>query len=132
MTSEFMDEFLKNEEKKDEPAVTAAETMAEGATGLKADVINVLQSIYDPEIPVNIYELGLIYDLEVDEATKDVRVLMTLTTPMCPVAESMPGEVESRVRDVEGIGDVTVDLTWEPPWGPERMTEAAKLELGML
>jgi len=132
MASEFMDEFLKNDDKTDEAAPTAAEAMAQGATGLKADVIGVLQSIYDPEIPVNIYELGLIYDLDVDEDTKEVRILMTLTTPMCPVAESMPGEVEARVRDIEGIGEVIVDLTWEPPWGPERMSEAAKLELGML
>jgi FeS assembly SUF system protein len=132
MVSEFMDGFLKNDEKKDEPAATISEAMAEGATGLKADAIAVLQSIYDPEIPVNIYELGLIYDLEVDEASREVRVLMTLTTPMCPVAESMPGEVESRLRDIEGVGEIIVDLTWEPPWGPERMSEAAKLELGML
>jgi len=132
MASEFMDGFLKNEEQKDEPAATAAEAMAEGATGLKAEVIAVLQSIYDPEIPVNIYELGLIYDLEVDEETRAVRVLMTLTTPMCPVAESMPGEVESRLRDIEGVGEIIVDLTWEPQWGPERMSEIAKLELGML
>ena len=133
MTSVFMDEFLKDQKGEGEAAAQPApQQMEDEPTGLKADVVSVLRSIYDPEIPVDIYELGLIYDLEVDEDSSDVRVLMTLTTPMCPVAETMPGEVESRLRDIEGVGEVTVDLTWEPPWGPERMTEAAKLELGML
>lgn len=127
MTSAFMDDFVKNG-----GADENGKALEEDATGLKAEVISVLRAIYDPEIPVDIYELGLIYDLDVDEDTRDVRVLMTLTTPMCPVAETMPGEVESRLRDIQGVGNVTVDLTWEPPWGPERMTEAAKLELGML
>jgi FeS assembly SUF system protein len=126
--SEFMDDFLKE---KDEEKPVEAASPPEDETGLRGEAIAVLRSVYDPEIPVDIYELGLIYDLEV-ENEKDVRVLMTLTTPMCPVAGSLPGEVESRLRDIAGIGEVTVDLTWDPPWDPNRMSDAAKLELGML
>lgn len=94
-------------------------------------VIEALKDIYDPEIPVNIYDLGLIYDVEI---TPDhhARVKMTLTTPHCPVAESMPGEVELRIGAVPGIGDAEVELVWDPPWDPQKMTDEAKLELGML
>jgi FeS assembly SUF system protein len=94
-------------------------------------VIEALKEIYDPEIPVNIYDLGLIYDVEI---TPDhhARVKMTLTTPHCPVAESMPGEVELRVGAVPGIGDAEVELVWDPPWDPQKMSDEAKLELGML
>ena len=94
-------------------------------------VVEALKSIYDPEIPVDIYELGLIYDVAVDE-NGDAVVTMTLTTPNCPVAESMPGEVELRVLSVPGIRDAEVNLVWDPPWGPDRMTDEARLELGML
>lgn len=94
-------------------------------------VIAALKEIYDPEIPVNIYDLGLIYGVDVsDEA--DVVVTMTLTTPHCPVAESMPGEVELRAASVPGVRDAEVNLVWDPPWGPEKMTDEARLELGML
>ncbi|MBV9881436.1 MAG: SUF system Fe-S cluster assembly protein [Sphingomonadaceae bacterium] len=94
-------------------------------------VIDALKDIYDPEIPVNIYDLGLIYDVEI---TPDhhARVKMTLTTPHCPVAESMPGEVELRIGAVPGIGDAEVELVWDPPWDPQKMSDEAKLELGML
>ena len=94
-------------------------------------VIEALREIYDPEIPVNIYDLGLIYEVEV---TPDhhAKVKMTLTTPHCPVAESMPGEVELRVGSVPGIGDAEVELVWDPPWDPQKMSDEAKLELGML
>ena len=94
-------------------------------------VIDALREIYDPEIPVNIYDLGLIYEVEV---TPDhhAKVKMTLTTPHCPVAESMPGEVELRVGSVPGIGDAEVELVWDPPWDPQKMSDEAKLELGML
>ena len=94
-------------------------------------VIDALKDIYDPEIPVNIYDLGLIYDVEI---TPDhhAKVKMTLTTPHCPVAESMPGEVEMRIGAVPGIGDAEVELVWDPPWDPQKMTDEAKLELGML
>ena len=94
-------------------------------------VIEALKEIYDPEIPVNIYEMGLIYDLDVN-ADGDVAIKMTLTAPTCPVAESLPPEVEAKVGSVEGVRSVKVELTWEPPWTPEKMSEAAKLELGYL
>ena len=94
-------------------------------------VIEALKDIYDPEIPVNIYDLGLIYAVEVT-GDADAKVTMTLTTPHCPVAESMPGEVELRVASVPGVRDAEVALVWDPPWGPEKMTDEARLELGML
>ena len=94
-------------------------------------VVQMLQTIFDPEIPINIYEMGLIYDLDVN-TDGDVTISMTLTSPTCPVAESLPPEVEAKVGSVEGVRTVKVDLTWEPPWTPERMSEAAKLELGYL
>ena len=93
-------------------------------------VIAALQEIYDPEIPVNIYDLGLIYGVEINGG--HAVVTMTLTTPHCPVAESMPGEVELRVGAVPGIGDAEVNLVWDPPWDPQKMSDEAKLELGML
>jgi FeS assembly SUF system protein len=94
-------------------------------------VIEALKEIYDPEIPVNIYDLGLIYDVEITPE-HHAMVKMTLTTPNCPVAESMPGEVELRVGSVPGIGHAEVELVWDPPWDPQKMTDEAKLELGML
>lgn len=94
-------------------------------------VIDALKSIYDPEIPVNIYDLGLIYGVDVTEDA-DVAIVMTLTTPHCPVAESMPGEVELRVASVPGVRDAQVEITWDPPWDPSKMTDEARLELGML
>jgi FeS assembly SUF system protein len=93
-------------------------------------VITALKEIYDPEIPVNIYDLGLIYNVEINDA--QALVTMTLTTPHCPVAESMPGEVEMRVAAVPGIMDAEVVLVWEPAWSPVNMTDEARLELGML
>ena len=94
-------------------------------------VIDALKEIYDPEIPVNIYDLGLIYGVEIT-ADGHAAVQMTLTTPHCPVAESMPGEVELRVGSVPGIGHAEVNLVWDPPWDPQKMSDDAKLELGML
>lgn len=96
---------------------------------IEAEVIEALRLVYDPEIPVNIYELGLIYDIDVDEYGA-VDVDMTLTSPACPVAGSLPGEVEAKIRQVEGVTDVHVELVWEPPWTFDRMSEEAKLELG--
>ncbi len=98
---------------------------------LQERVIAMIKTCYDPEIPVDIYELGLIYDVDVQDSG-DVAVTMTLTSPMCPVAESLPPEVEAKIRTVEGVNDARVDVTWEPPWSPEKMSEAARLELGML
>jgi len=94
-------------------------------------VIAALKEIYDPEIPVNIYDLGLIYGVDVS-AENHVVVTMTLTTPHCPVAESMPGEIELRVGSVPGVGNAEVNLVWDPPWDPQKMSDEAKLELGML
>jgi FeS assembly SUF system protein len=98
---------------------------------LQASVVEVLKSIYDPEIPVDIYELGLIYDVNISE-DGDATITMTLTTPHCPVAESLPNEVELRVLSVPGIRDAVVNLVWDPPWDPSRMSDEARLELGML
>jgi len=103
----------------------------EGGLDLYEAVIEALKEIYDPEIPVNIYDLGLIYDVEITPE-HHAKVKMTLTTPHCPVAESMPGEVELRVGAVPGIGDAEVELVWDPPWDPQKMSDEAKLELGML
>jgi FeS assembly SUF system protein len=94
-------------------------------------IIDALKEIYDPEIPVNIYDLGLIYNVEVTNEGHAV-VTMTLTTPHCPVAESMPGEVELRVGAVPGVGHAEVNLVWDPPWDPQKMSDEARLELGML
>lgn len=93
-------------------------------------VVDALKSVYDPEIPVNIFELGMIYKVDVSE-TGNVDVTMTLTSPMCPVAGSLPGETETKVARVEGVRMAKIDLVWEPPWNPEMMSEAAKLQLGM-
>jgi FeS assembly SUF system protein len=101
------------------------------ATGLRESVIDMIKTCYDPEIPVDIWELGLIYDVAVEDGG-NVNVTMTLTSPMCPVAESLPPEVEAKVRTVEGVAEARVEVTWDPPWSPDKMTEAAKLELGML
>ncbi|MBD3729806.1 MAG: SUF system Fe-S cluster assembly protein [Sphingomonadales bacterium] len=107
--------------------------LAPGQPGgeLYEDVVAALKEIYDPEIPVNIYDLGLIYDVDVG-GEGDVSVMMTLTTPHCPVAESMPGEVELRVGAVPGVRDASVVLVWDPPWDPAKMSDEARLELGML
>jgi FeS assembly SUF system protein len=94
-------------------------------------IIDTLKGIYDPEIPVNIYDLGLIYGVEVTDDGHAV-VTMTLTTPHCPVAESMPGEIELQVGSVPGVGHAEVVLVWDPPWDPGKMSDEAKLELGML
>lgn len=120
---DYLAGFLSGE-KPEEPKVGAG-------SDLQASVIEALKSIYDPEIPVDIYELGLIYDVAIDE-DGDAVVTMTLTTPHCPVAESLPQEVELRVLSVPGIRDAEVKLVWDPPWDPSRMSDEARLELGML
>lgn len=97
---------------------------------MKEAVIAQLRTVFDPEIPVNIYDLGLIYDVSIDE-THLVHIQMTLTSPGCPVAQTFPGTVEQAVNQVEGVKDCTVELVWDPPWTQEKMTEAARLELGI-
>ena len=94
-------------------------------------VVEELKTVYDPEIPVDIYELGLVYEIEV-KPDGYVLIQMTLTSPACPVAESLPGEVEMRAKGAEGVKDAEVELVWEPPWGPSRMSEAARLQLGFM
>ena len=99
------------------------------------EVIDVLKTCYDPEIPVDIYSLGLVYNIEVKvvEEVKDVKIDMTLTSPACPVAETLPPEIESKIRrEVNGVNRAEVNVVWEPPWNMDMMTEAAKLELGMM
>jgi FeS assembly SUF system protein len=98
----------------------------------EAKIITALRSVFDPEIPVNIYDLGLIYNLQINEETNDVDILMTLTTPNCPVAEDMPMQVQEMVKMVEGVGSVKVELTFEPPWDKDMLSESALLELGLL
>ena len=98
---------------------------------LEAAIIEVLKNIFDPEIPVNIYELGLIYEIKIDD-NKKAKVLMTLTTPNCPVAESLPIEVKEKIASVEGISEAEVELTFEPPWDKSMLSDAALLELGFL
>ena len=97
---------------------------------VKTGVIEILRTVYDPEIPIDIYELGLIYDVSVADDC-EVAIRMTLTSPMCPVAETLPPEVEMKARGVAGVREVTLDLVWEPPWSPAMMSDAARLELGM-
>ena len=97
---------------------------------LKEKIINEVKKIYDPEIPVNIYELGLIYKIEVDDKNK-VLIEMTLTSPNCPVAESLPNSVKENIKKIAGISDVDLKLVWDPPWTKDKMSDAAKLELNL-
>lgn len=98
---------------------------------IEAEVMEALRTCFDPEIPVNIVELGLIYDVQV-EPSCEVKIKMTLTSPNCPVAQSLPAEVQEKVKAVPGVKGAEVDVVWDPPWEPDRMSEAAKLQLGML
>jgi FeS assembly SUF system protein len=112
----------------------AGQTSANGgaeAEALKEKVVEAVKTCYDPEIPVNIYELGLIYDISVNPAS-EVEVKMTLTSPACPAAMSLPGEVEDKIRVMAKPKDVKVEVVWDPPWNPDMMSEAARLQLGMM
>lgn len=100
-------------------------------TKIEKDILTVIRTIYDPEIPVNIYDLGLIYEINVNDEA-DVHILMTLTTPNCPVAESLPLEVKQRVGDIDGVKSSEVELTFEPPWDEDMLSDEAKLDLGFL
>ena len=113
----------------DNPPSVRLASAAPDATLLER-VVTGVRGVYDPEIPLNIYDLGLIYRIDITEEAH-VAIDMTLTSPMCPVAESLPGEVEMAARGVDGVSDVVIELVWDPPWGPEVMSEAARLELGI-
>ncbi|MBT6348675.1 MAG: DUF59 domain-containing protein [Proteobacteria bacterium] len=113
----------------DNPPSVRLASVAPDATLLER-VVTGVRGVYDPEIPLNIYDLGLIYRIDITEEAH-VAIDMTLTSPMCPVAESLPGEVEMAARGVDGVAEVVVELVWDPPWGPEVMSEAARLELGI-
>ncbi len=108
-----------------------SEEVAPDSLELGEKIVNVLKTIYDPEIPVDIYELGLIYDVLVNE-DNDVKILMTLTSPNCPVAETLPVEVEEKVKSLNMVKDAEVEITFDPPWTQDLMSEEAKLELGLL
>lgn len=105
---------------------------ADHAEDLEARVIDALRTVYDPEIPVNIFDLGLVYGLDVDADAGRIAIRMTLTAPGCPVAQTFPATVEEAVFSVAGVNDVHVELVWDPPWSRERMSDAARLQLGML
>jgi FeS assembly SUF system protein len=113
----------------EESMATPDDLLDEPEEQLRDRIVAVLCSIYDPEIPVNIYELGLIYEVIVEDISK-VLVKMTLTSPACPVAGSLPGEVEEKILSIDQVKEARVELTWEPPWEPDMMSEEAKLELG--
>jgi FeS assembly SUF system protein len=98
---------------------------------IENEVLEALRTCFDPEIPVNIYELGLIYNVKVEEGGA-VTITMTLTSPHCPAAQSMPAEIEEKVKAVPGVSEVKIDLVWDPPWDPSKMSEAARLQLGMM
>jgi FeS assembly SUF system protein len=110
--------------------ISEPEVSDRGVSGLEVPIIEALHTCFDPEIPVDIYELGLIYGIDV-QPSGEVNIRMTLTSPGCPVAGSLPGEVEQKVRSVPGVIDAKVELVWDPPWCMEKMSEAAKLQLGM-
>lgn len=117
---------------KEAVAPPATPSVTTSATGLHARVIEALRSVFDPEIPVNIYDLGLVYGLDVDEALGKVHIRLTLTAPGCPVAQTFPELVGSTVDAVPGVNEVEVELVWEPPWSRGMMSEAARLQLGLL
>jgi FeS assembly SUF system protein len=117
--------------KEDPPPVAAQPARIFSPDEIKQAVIEILGTVYDPEIPINIYEMGLVYDVDVDQSGKVV-VRMTLTSPGCPVAASMPVEVESKVLMIPGVADAKIILVWDPPWEPSMMSEVAKLQLGFL
>lgn len=98
---------------------------------LKEDIVRAIKTVYDPEIPVDVYELGLIYEINIFPIN-NVHILMTLTSPACPSAEEIPGEIELSVKEIEGVNDVTVEVTFDPPYATDMMSEAAKLELGFM
>jgi FeS assembly SUF system protein len=115
----------------DDPSTVARRDREAEVDVLGVKIVDALKTVFDPEIPVNIYELGLVYKIEVEDDNK-VMIEMTLTSPNCPVAESLPGEVEHKVASVDGVSGCEVKIVWDPPWHPSMMTEEAQLELGMI
>ena len=115
--------------RKPEPHDAASEPAPDG---LEGRVIAALRTVYDPELPVNIFDLGLVYALDFDEAAGKVQIRMTLTAPGCPVAQTFPAIVEAAVKAVEGVNEARVELVWDPPWSKDRMSEAARLDLGVI
>jgi FeS assembly SUF system protein len=109
---------------------TPSLTSSTDTSDVENAIVEALKTVFDPEIPVNIYEMGLIYDIDV-EPSGEVAIVMTLTSPACPVAGSLPGEVQGKIERVPGVAAARIDLVWEPAWNPSMMSEAAKLELGM-
>jgi FeS assembly SUF system protein len=127
-----MDSSVKPAESSAQQPGTPAPATAKELEVLRDRIVGVLRSIYDPEIPVNIYEIGLIYSVDIDPNTRAAKIRMTLTSPACPAAGTLPGEVEDKTRRVQGITDVKVDVVWDPTWSPAMMSETARLQLGML
>ena len=127
--------FTRNPTAEDLPGTTPEQDISDDSSkagsSLKEEVVDVLKTIYDPEIPVNIYELGLIYDIDIDESNF-VDIKMTLTSPACPVAGSLPPEVENKASMVPGVSGAKVELVWDPPWDMSKMSEAAKLQLNLM
>ena len=121
---------MTQELRSDETADANSQILPTTVDSVRNGVIDMLRTVFDPEIPVNIYDMGLIYDVDV-AGDFQVGIRMTLTSPMCPVAETLPPEVEAKARTVAGVAEVRLDLVWDPPWDPSMMSEAARLELGM-
>lgn len=114
------------------PAPDAGSADPGSAQSIHERAVQAVQTVYDPEIPVDIYQLGLIYEIKIEEPGDRLRVTMTLTSPTCPAAGVLPGEVQAKLAKLDGVSEVQVDLTWDPPWNPDMMSEAAKLQLGVM
>jgi len=125
-----LDDRSADEESRNSSPKPAVGGSVQGGPDLEERIVEALKSVYDPEIPVDIYELGLIYDVDADPETGQVHIKMTLTTPACPVAGTLPGEVQQRVEGVAGVEKAEVEIVWDPMWTPDMMSEAAKLQLG--
>lgn len=112
-------------------ATTATATVPADPSDVEAGIVDALRTVFDPEIPVNIYELGLIYDVVIDAGAR-VSVIMTLTSPACPSAQQLPVEVREKVKGIPGVADVEVEIVWEPPWSMDKMSDVARLQLGLM